>query len=37
VAVNQQAVNGVLYGGNTTLLASAADLFKLLSKAGSIG
>jgi hypothetical protein len=37
LAVNQQAVNGGLYGGNTTLQASAADLFTLLSNAGSIG
>jgi hypothetical protein len=37
LAVNQQAVNGGLYGGNTTLQASAADLFNSLSKAGSIG
>jgi hypothetical protein len=33
--VNQQAVNGVLYSGNTTLQADAADLFNLLSKAGT--
>jgi hypothetical protein len=40
LAVNQQAVNGVLYSGNgnqVRLQADAADLFNLLSKAGSIG
>jgi hypothetical protein len=37
LAVNQQAVNGVLDNGNTTLQAEAADLFNLLSKAGNIG
>jgi hypothetical protein len=37
LAVNQQAVNGVLYNGDTTLQAEAADLFNLMSKAGSIG
>ena len=37
LAVNKQAVNGELYNGDTTLQAEAADLFNLLSKAGSIG
>jgi sugar lactone lactonase YvrE len=37
LAVNQLAVNGVLYGGNTTLQAQAAELFNALDQAGSIG
>jgi hypothetical protein len=37
LVVNQQAVNGGLYSGNTTLQADAADLLNSLSKAGSIG
>ena len=36
-AVNTQAVNGALYGGNATLQAQAADLFDALNQAGSIG
>jgi hypothetical protein len=35
-AVNQRAVKGVLYGGNTTLRQQAADLFAALNDAGSI-
>jgi hypothetical protein len=35
-AVNQQAVNGVLYNGNTTLRKQASDLFGALIQAGSI-
>ena len=35
-AVNQQAVNGVLYNGDTTLRQQAADLFDALNNAGSI-
>jgi hypothetical protein len=31
VAVNKKAVNGVLYGGNTTLQAQCADLFSSLN------
>jgi hypothetical protein len=37
LAVNKQAINGVLYNGNTTLEARAANLFSALNKAGSIG
>ena len=37
LAVNKKAVNGVLYGGNTTLQAQAAELFNALDQAGSIG
>jgi hypothetical protein len=37
VAVNNQAVSGVLYGGNATLLAECADLFDSLNQSGSIG
>ena len=37
VAVNNKAVKGVLYGGNTTLQAQCADLFSSLDQAGSIG
>ena len=37
LAVNKQAVNGVLDNGNATLQAEAADLFNMLSKADSIG
>jgi hypothetical protein len=36
-AVNQKAVKGVPYGGNTTLRKQAADLFSALDQAGSIG
>jgi hypothetical protein len=36
LAVNKLAVNGVLYGGNTTLQAQAAELFNALDQAGSI-
>jgi hypothetical protein len=36
-AVNRTAVNGVPYGGNTTLQAQAADLFDALNGAGGIG
>jgi hypothetical protein len=36
MAVNKQAVRGVLYNGNATLQAQAADLFSALNKAGSI-
>jgi hypothetical protein len=36
LAVNDQAVNGVLYNGSTTLQSEAADLFNKLNKAGSI-
>ena len=36
LAVNNQAVNGVLYNGNATLQAQAADLFDALNQAGSI-
>jgi type VI protein secretion system component Hcp len=35
-AVNKKAVNGVLYGGNATLQAQAADLFTSLNAAGGI-
>jgi hypothetical protein len=35
-AVNQQAVNGVLYNGNTTLRKQASDLFGALIQAGEI-
>jgi hypothetical protein len=37
LAVNRQAVNGVLYNGNTTLQAQAADLFNAVNEAGGIG
>jgi hypothetical protein len=37
VAVNKQAVNGVLYGGNATLQAQCPDLFSSLDQAGGIG
>jgi hypothetical protein len=37
VAVNKKAVKGVLYGGNTTLQAQAADLFNSLDTTGGIG
>jgi hypothetical protein len=37
VAVNRKAVNGVLYNGNATLQAQAADLFNALNQAGGIG
>jgi hypothetical protein len=36
-AVNQKAVNGVLYHGDATLQAQCADLFDSLNQAGSIG
>jgi hypothetical protein len=36
-AVDQRAVNGVLYNGNTTLRQKAADLFAALNDAGDIG
>jgi hypothetical protein len=36
-AVNTKAAGGVLYGGNATFQAQAADLFNALSQAGSIG
>jgi hypothetical protein len=36
LAVNKQAVNGVLYNGNATLQAQAADLFNNLNGAGGI-
>ena len=36
LAVNQQAVNGVLDNGNTTLQAEAGDLFTSLNQAGDI-
>ena len=35
-AVDQQAVFGVLYNGDTTLQKEANDLFDALNKAGSI-
>jgi hypothetical protein len=35
-AVDRQAVNGVLYHGDTTLRKDANDLFDALNKAGSI-
>ena len=37
LAVNKKAVNGVLYNGDATLQAQAADLFNSLNKAGAIG
>jgi hypothetical protein len=37
LAVNKKAVNGVLYGGDATLQAQAADLLNSLDQAGSIG
>jgi hypothetical protein len=37
LAVNKLAVNGVLYNGDLTLQAEAADLFNALNKAGLIG
>ena len=37
LAVNKKAVNGVLYNGDATLQAQAADLFDALSNAGGIG
>jgi hypothetical protein len=36
VAVNSKAVNGVLYSGNATLQAQAADLFNAVNKAGTV-
>jgi hypothetical protein len=36
-AVNRQAVNGVLYGGNAALQGECADLLGALNQAGSIG
>jgi hypothetical protein len=36
-AVNSKAVNGLLYNGDVTLEAQAADLFNGLNQAGSIG
>jgi hypothetical protein len=36
-AVNQRAVNGVLYNGDSTLRSQATDLFDALNNAGSIG
>jgi hypothetical protein len=36
LAVNQQAVGGVLYNGDATLQAQAANLFDALNQAGSI-
>jgi hypothetical protein len=36
-AVNKKAVNGLLYDGDATLQALAADLFNALNKAGGIG
>src|SRR5262249_32634547 len=36
LAVNKRAVNGVLYSGDATLQAQAADLFNALNQAGSI-
>jgi hypothetical protein len=35
--VNKKAKIGVLYGGDATLQAQAADLFYALDTAGSIG
>jgi hypothetical protein len=35
-AVDQQAVNGLLYNGDNTLQREASDLFDTLIKAGSI-
>jgi hypothetical protein len=37
LAVNSKAVNGVLYNGNATMQAQAADLYNALNQAGSIG
>jgi hypothetical protein len=37
LAVNNKAVNGVLYNGSATLQSEAADLFNKLNKAGGIG
>jgi hypothetical protein len=37
LAVNKKAVKGVLYNGDATLQAQAADLFNALNKAGGIG
>ena len=37
LAVNKKAVNGVLYNGDTTLQAQAADLFNALNQAGTVG
>ena len=37
LATNAQAVNGLLYNGDVTLEAQAADLFNGLNQAGSIG
>jgi hypothetical protein len=36
MAVNKKAVNGVLYNGDATLQAQAADLFNSLNQAGTI-
>jgi hypothetical protein len=36
LAVNQMAVSGVLYGGNATLQAEAAQLFNALNTVGSV-
>jgi hypothetical protein len=36
-AVDQQAVDGVLYGGDAVLRQKAADLFDALNQAGRIG
>jgi hypothetical protein len=36
LAVNNKAVNSVLYNGNATLQSEAADLFSKLNKAGNI-
>jgi hypothetical protein len=35
-AVNEQAVDGVLYASNTILLKEANDLFDALNKAGAL-
>jgi hypothetical protein len=37
LAVNKKAKSGVLYVGDATLQAQAADLFNYLDQAGSIG
>jgi hypothetical protein len=37
LAVNKQAVNGVLYGGSAALQKQVANLFAALNQAGSIG
>jgi hypothetical protein len=37
LAADARAVNGVLYGGNTTLRSEANDVFSALNQAGAIG